>query len=405
MTAPARRTTFREVFAVAEFSALFASRVLSIVAETLRIVALSVLVYAATGSALLSAVAFGIGFLPQVVGGAFLTALSDRVRPRPLIVTGYLVQAGAAAVIALVPLPVFAILGLVAGVAVLTPVFGAAASGLVPTLLTGDRYVLGRSATNIATSGAQIAGLALGGAVLAIFTTRETLLVGAACQLLAAAVARCGLRDHPARAVRPVGGGSVFASTWAGNRRLLADPRVRGLLLVQWLPVSAATGAESLIVAYVAELGRDPAAAGVLLALIPIGMLVGDLVVGRFLHPLTRERLVLPLMFVLGVPLIWLVFEPGLTVAAALLFVSGLGFAYALGLQQWFLAAVPEQSRGLAFGLLGTGLMTCQGLSPIAAGALAGLSSAGVAMGVAGACTVVAATLLRDSARPGMIGR
>src|SRR5471030_416735 len=65
----ARQASYGQVFAVGSFRALFGGTVLTIVATSLQMLGLSVLVYLATGSAWLSAVAFGAGFLPQVLGG------------------------------------------------------------------------------------------------------------------------------------------------------------------------------------------------------------------------------------------------------------------------------------------------------------------------------------------------
>ena len=96
MTTTLRRTTYREVFTEPVFRVLFLSRTVAVVADTLRIVALSLLVFARTGSALLGAVAFGVGFLPQAIGGTLLGSLADRWPPRRLIAGGYLMEAAAA---------------------------------------------------------------------------------------------------------------------------------------------------------------------------------------------------------------------------------------------------------------------------------------------------------------------
>jgi hypothetical protein len=53
-----------------------------------------------------------------------------------------------------------------------------------------------------------------------------------------------------------------------------------------------------------------------------------------------------------------------------LLVMTGFGISYSLGLDQWFIAAVPEEQRGRALTLQGAGLMTAQGLSMAAAGAV-----------------------------------
>jgi predicted MFS family arabinose efflux permease len=181
----------------------------------------------------------------------------------------------------------------------------------------------------------------------------------------------------------------------AGNLELLADRTVRGLLLAQWLPAWFVTGAESLIVPYAGSLGLPPSAASPLLAATPAGMLLGDVVVGRFCRPAARQRLAFPLAALMGAPLLVLAFRPPLPVTGTLLFACGFGFAYMLGVQQPFLDSLPDRLRGQAFGLNSTGMMTGQGLVPPVAGGLAAVSGAGPAMAAAGAVTILAALLLR----------
>ena len=85
----ARRATYREVLAEPRFRLIFLTRSLAIGADTLRTVALSMLIFAANGSPLLAAMTYGAAFLPQAIGGTLLGALADRMRPRPLITAGY----------------------------------------------------------------------------------------------------------------------------------------------------------------------------------------------------------------------------------------------------------------------------------------------------------------------------
>ena len=153
-------------------------------------------------------------------------------------------------------------------------------------------------------------------------------------------------------------------------------------------------GAESLIVPYTGSLGQA-SAAGPLLAAMPAGMLIGDLLVGRFCAPATRTRLAFPLAAAMGVPLLALVFRPPLPLACLALLACGSGFAYQLGIQQAFLDSLPERRRGQGFGLNSTGTMGGQGLTPAVAGALAGGVGAAAAMAAAGTATVLAALALR----------
>ena len=395
---PPTRATYRQVLSEPRFRVLFGSRSLAIVADALRTVALSVLIFEVTASPLLAAITYGISFLPQVVGGTLLGSLADRVRPRRLIVAAYALECATAAVLALVRPPVAISLLLVAVVASFTPIFAGASNRLVAEVLVGDVYVLGRSLSTMAVSAAQLLGLTFGGLAVGTMGPRNALLLSAAGHLLAALLVRLRLPDLPANEAR-AGSQWVLRESWSANRRLLADPRVRTLLLAQWLPPAFVTGAESLVIPYASARGATPGTAGLLLACLPAGMIAGNLAVGRFLRPVTRERLTVPLMVVLALPLLALAADVPTAVVAVLLAVSGIGFAYGLGLQRRFLDAVPETDLGVAFGLLSTGVMTLQGVGPAIFGAVAEVLSVGTAMALAGAATLAAAVVLRGGLR------
>jgi MFS family permease len=399
ITATTPRATYRSVFSAGEFRVLFAGMLMFVLGFEFEILGLSVLVYARTGSGFLAAVAFSAGFLPQAAGGAFLNSLADRLPPRIIIVTGLLARAVPGLVIGLWPaLPVAGMLALVAAAAVVTPVFLAGTSGLLPDVLSSDRYVLGRSVFSLTGSGAQIAGLTIGGAILAAVPVRWLLLLAGGSLAAAAITMRLGLRPRAARAdagsARAALRGTVRA-TIAGNIELLTIPRVRGLLLAQWLPVWFGTAAEALIVPYTGSLGHPPSAAGPLLAAVPFGMLLGDVAVGRFCRPELRERLACPLAMLIGAPLLALAFRPPVPAAAAALLLCGFGYAYPLGIQQAFLDSLPERLRGQGFGLNTTGQMGGQGLLPAATGGVAALAGPAIAMAAAGAAVMIAAAALR----------
>jgi predicted MFS family arabinose efflux permease len=282
-----------------------------------------------------------------------------------------------------------------------TPVVQAARTALLPDLLTGDAYVLGRSMFTVVSGGTQVLGAAVGGLLLATVGASGALWLTALTCLLSAALVRFGVRDHPARSVTRGGAvrGGAVRETWRVNRALLTDPVVRPLLLAQWLPGALMVGAEGVVVPYADGLGRAPAA-GVLLMAAAGGMLAGDLLVGRFLAPHRRESMTPWLALLLGVPLLGLIFRPGLTTAAALLALAAAGFSYHLGLARRFLDAVPEQWRGQSMGLLSTGTMTSQGLTMAAAGALAEVLAPGTVMALAGAASVLSTVLLWRRLRP-----
>ena len=332
--APPPRTTYRSVFAAGEFRVLFAALLMFVLGFEFEILGLSVLVFGQTRSAFWTAFAFSMGFVPQAIGGALFTSLADPLPPRAVMGAGLLTRSAPGLLIGLWPrLPIPVMLALVAVAATTAPVFTAAASGLLPDVLHGDRYVLGRSVFSLTGAGTQIIGLGIGGAILAVWPARWLLLAAGLSLAMAAGIVRTGLRPRAARRAgrgRPRG---IVRATVTGNVELLADRAVRGLLLAQWLPVWFVTGAESLIVPYAGSLGRPAGAASPLLAAVPAGMLLGDVIVGRYCRPRTRQRLSFPLAAVMGVPLLAFACRPPLPLAAVALVACGFGFGYGLGLQ------------------------------------------------------------------------
>lgn len=180
-----------------------------------------------------------------------------------------------------------------------------------------------------------------------------------------------------------------------GARLLLRKHTVRRLMLAQWLPPAFTAGAEGLIIAYAGGRHFAPGWYAVLMGCLPVGMLVGDLLAGRLLRSPTRERLVVPLIALMGLPLVGFAAEPGVGVSSCLLLICGFGFAYGLGLQRPFLDALPKDGQGQAFGLLGSGGMTLQGVGPVCFGSVAaGIGTGGAIALAGGAATLTAGWIL-----------
>ncbi|MGN9789093.1 MFS transporter [Nonomuraea sp. ZG12] len=381
--APAR-ATYREVFAVRQFRVLLTGYTLFLGGETVKMLALSVTVYAGTGSSLLAALAYVAGFLPYALGGTLLLAYADRWPPRAVMVGYDLVRAAVAAVLAAGLLSPTAMLVLVFVTGIPSAVASAARSALLPVLLDGDRYVLGRAVFSMAAGGTQVLGFAVGGMLIAALGPYGALWITVASCLLSVALLRLRLAERPRRGTAA---GYAVRETWRVNRELLRRPAIRSLLLAQWLPPALVVGTEGVLVPYAVQIGNS---AGLLFTAVAFGMLTGDLAIGRLVTPERRERLAGPLALLLGAPLLGFVFSPGPVTAALLLAVSGFGVAYQLGLARRFLEAVPEANRGQAFGLMLTGTMTLQGLFAAGGGALGEVSAPGLVVGAAGAASLLA---------------
>ncbi|MDQ0686353.1 MFS family permease [Streptomyces achromogenes] len=403
---------YLRVFAVREFRAVFAAHLLSMLGVIVAEIALSVLVYDLTGSPLLSALAWALGFLPYVVGGTLLAGVADRFPARRV-----LVGCDLACAVCVIPMTapgahLAVLLALRCCLAVVSPVFaGTRMATLADILGDGDLFVLGRSLLRITAQSALLAGFGLGGVLLTVASPRQALLLTVATFLASAALLRLGTRSRPARART---GGALVADSLKGARQVLADRRTRALLLLFWVPPTFAVAPEALSAPYAADLGAGSVGLGLLMCALPVGTVAGELYAGARLRPAARERIALPLVCVTLLPYLGYAFHPGLVVSLLLLVVAGAGSAYTLGLDQWIVRDVPQELRGRAMTLLTAGLMTGQGVGMALAGVAA--EAAGVAWTVTGAgalgalaCVLTArevrATETRDGADHDVTGR
>ncbi|MFS0694626.1 MFS transporter [Streptomyces nitrosporeus] len=363
---------YRAVFGVREFRAVFAAHLLSLLGVTVSELALTVLVYDLTGSPLLSALTFALGFLPYVVGGTLFAGVADRYPARRVLVVCDLVCACCVALMVLPGTPVGALLALRCAVAAVAPVFtGTRTAALTDILGEGDLYVLGRSLLRIVSQSALLAGFGAGGILLTALSPRGAITVTAGTFCCSALLLRLGTAARPARSAGEGGGGTLLRDSLAGARNVLADRRIRALLLLFWVPAFFVVAPEALAAPYADAIGAGPAALGLLMCAMAVGHIGAELWAGSALTPRTRSRIVLPVAALGLLPLTLYASRPGMVLALAALVLAGAGAAYVIGLDQWFLDAVPEALRGRAMTLLTAGLMTVQGLGM----ALAGLAA------------------------------
>ncbi len=166
------RATFRDVFAVREFRALWLSEILSVAGDRLALVALTLLVYDRTKSPLLAALAYAAGYLPWVVGGLFLADVADRRPRRRVMVICDAVRALLVAAMAVPGVPLAALVALLFVTTMFTPPFESARAAITPDILQGERYVLGASVLQTTFLAGQVLGAAGGGLAVAYIGTR-----------------------------------------------------------------------------------------------------------------------------------------------------------------------------------------------------------------------------------------
>ncbi|MER5353685.1 MFS transporter [Kitasatospora sp. NPDC002551] len=381
--------TYRELFRRREFTALFLYSAAQTAAQTVAGLALGVLVFRRTGSPLLASLAMFGPALAHLLGAVTVLSAADRLPPRAALTGLGLLLAAGTGVQALPGLPVAALFPVLLAFGVAGAAGGGVRYGLLHELLSQDGYLVGRSALNLAAGLVQIGAFAVGGALVAALAPSGALLTAAALHLLAAGTARAGLRPRPPRAAgRPSVGG-----TWRVNARLWSSAPRRYVYLALWVPNGLIVGVEALYVPY------RPEAAGLLFAVGALGMLVGDVLAGRFLPARWRERLAVPLCALLAAPYLGFALEPALPQAAALVAVATVGYAAGLLLQERLVALTPPELSGQALGLHGSGMVALQGAGAAAAGALAEATSATTAMAGTAAASLAVTALLAPGLR------
>lgn len=392
----------RSVLRVPGMRAVFLAHALSMVGTLAAEVALSILIFQRTGSALLSALVLVCSFLPYALGGTVLSSLADRFPARPVLVCSDLISAGCIAAMLIPGVPVFGLLGLLLITGIVAPVFQGARAASLAHLLDVNAFPVGRSLLRTISQTAVVSGFAIGGILTAAVGPRWLLAADAASFLVSAALIRLGTQPTPANA--PGGSRSVRAviqESTTGLRYVFSNRELRRLMLLGWSVPAFSSVGDGLAVAYTAQTGTTATAAGALFTGYAAGTITGELLVGR-LRPATRRRLVLPLALLSQLPLIAFVATPSVPVAALLLALSGAGFAFNQGIDPLILAAADPAYHGRTFTVQGSGLMTVQGIGIALFGAAGTWVSPGVVICVVGLIGTLVIFLLARRALSGV---
>lgn len=383
--------TYARLARVPELRALLGAQVVSVLGDQLARVALTVLVYDRTGSALLSGLAAAATYLPWVVGGPVLAALADRFPRREVLVACDALRVVVLLLMAVPGVPVWLLVLLLAVAELAAPVTSAATAALLPDVLPDeDEYVLASGLSSTVHEVGQVVGYLLGGVAVALVGARGAFVLDAATFALSGALLLL-LRRRPAPAPS---GESVLRDAVDGLRAVSGSPRLRLLLPLAWLGCAASVVPEALAAPYADELGTGPVSVGWLLAAVPVGVVVGNVVVARWLPGERRDDAVLPLALVAVGSLALVGLAPGLVPSLGLLLLVGAGTAYYVLVGAMIAREVPAELRGRVFGLANTGLMLSQAAALLGAGALADLLGASAAMGACGLLGLLGTLLL-----------
>jgi hypothetical protein len=370
-----RPPRFRDVFASGEFRALFAASTLSWVGDYIARAAITAMVYETTQSVAASAAAFAISFAPWLLGGSLLVSIAERYPHRQVMVWCDLARMAVMVVLAVTSadLPLAGLLALMLLSALFTPPFDAARSAMLPAVLGPDRYLTGVAINTATAPPAQITGYFLG-ASLATVDARLALLINATTFGLSAVFVRTGVRLR-APGLSQERRTGLLRETGDGFRLVFSNPVLRALVLLVFCGSLFAVVPEGLGAAWAA---REPDEAdrawaqGVIMGAVPLGLVLGSLVVSRMVPPSARRRLLRPLAFATPLALVPAVLDPPTMVVAGLALMSGFAMGALVPVANTeFVQALPNAYRARAFGVVSAGLQLLQGAAVLATGALA----------------------------------
>lgn len=390
-----RQATYGEVIAVREFRALWLAQGLSLLGDQLAQVALAVLVYDRTHSALATAAVYALTYLPSIVGGPLLSGLADRFARRGVMLACDGLRALLVAAMALPGMPFWALCALVFLVVLLSAPFSAARAALLPEVLEGDRYVAGSALQNMTNQAVQMLGFAAGGAVIATLGPYRALALDAATFLFSALILISGVRRRPAASTHDKP--SMWRMTSAGAKLVFGDRKLRTLVLFAWL-CGFYILPEGIAAPYAAKLHTGllpvPVITGLLMAAMPTGTVLGAFLFSRFVSPPGRLRMMGWMAMLSCAPLVVVAMKPPLAVVLAAWVLSGIGGAYQLAANAAFVQCVPAERRGQAFGLVQSGLMAVQGIGILVGGFAAERVGPEPVVALAGVAGVTTAAVL-----------
>lgn len=370
MTGPERRS-YKNLFSNGEFCAFYTTQSLANLSAAASSLALGSLAYRDTSSATLVAISLFAGPIVKLFCSMFMLSLSDRIGARngvAIAISSWVVcDLGQA----MVEMPLWARFLLLLFPWVVASATAGSTWLVLHQIVPEGLYALGRSTVNVSVGLSQFVGFGVGASLIALLGPRGLFGVAGIADLLAllGTVLLISNRRPPPKAA-----GSIVAATAAGHRILFRSRSTRSTIGLLWLP-GLIGGVEAL---FIPHAGSD---AGYLFAGSAVGMIIGDVTIGRFVPKLRTSGPIIALCTLAASSYLLALTDPPtwvLSLAAAL---AAFGCSAGLPLQERLIELVPEGQRGQALGLATTGLLAVQSIFALLVGATAEVLPPHIVMG------------------------
>lgn len=391
-----KQAPIRGALRVREFRVLWLAEALSVFGDQLARVALALLVYARTNSALLTALTYALTFVPAVLGGFLLSGLADRFPRRTVIIVTDVVRGCLAAAMAIpgVPLPVLWVL--VGLLTLASAPFKGAQLALLSDVLPEQALQAGLGLRQMTSQIAQVAGFGLGGVLVTAWSSNASLVLNAATFFLSATMVLIFVQHR--RAAANETGRAEQSEPGKPDGRLVAVALLAALTGLLVVP-------EGLAAPFASAAGVGSFGVGLLMASDPVGSVVGGWWAARrqAKNVLSLNAVVLPAVLA-GAPLVLCAVLPGIWWAAALWAVTGmLSTVYLVRMVAAVRELVPDSRRATVMGRLTTVLYSSQGVAILLGGVAAEQVGPVGAVALSGGAAVIAAAgtgLVWQAARP-----
>ncbi|MEV6488299.1 MFS transporter [Actinoplanes sp. NPDC051633] len=393
-----RPVTFKDVFAVSEYRAVWFALVASWIGDYLARAAVVVLVFRQTESISLSAAAFAVSYLPWLLFGTVLSALAERHAYRGVMVFCDLARMAVVALLVVpgVPWPmVLAVMFLVTlgGVPI-----QAARSALMPLMLDRGRLAVAMAANATSVQAAQVAGYLTGATLAAAANPQLAIAIVAVLFGTSALLVRAYVLPRPP-AVPAEQRTHLLRETAAGFRLVFGSRVLRSIALMVFAMAAFAIVPEGLAAGWAAHSGHDSVTRGIdqglIMAAGPVGFVIGGLAVGRLVSQETRHRLIRPFAVLAPLALVPALAAPPVPVVVLLTMLSGVAQGGLMPtLNTHFVLTLPHGYRARAFGVMQQGLQVFQGGAVLVTGVLAERWSVPLVVGVWSVAGVLSMLLL-----------
>jgi len=345
------------IFANRSFRRYYVGQTFSYAGDGLRLIAIPLLVYRLTGSALSVGLTYALEFGPFALFGLVGGSLADRLDRRGLMIGADFVRFAVLATFALGYAYNFLTLGMLYGgiviISLAAAVFMGGQASSVPYLIGKDRATQAMSALLAAEQVTQMILPPVGGAFFALVGPLPALAINAATYLLSQATFATVPTLGPAKPSGLPSVRTIATDITIGFRFLWSDAALRTFagLSLTFNFFGLMVGA-SLIPFLKRDLGAGDLVVGYVFGLMAVGSLAGSWLAGRVPRSWPFGRIMIAAYAADGIAFVPVMFTHQLVIAVAFLALTDVCVLFEIAqIVGWRMRIVPEELIGRIFGV------------------------------------------------------